>query len=38
VIGVVAAVLLFQAVVIALFGVETKQRTLEEISTVPASS
>lgn len=38
VIGVVAAVLLFQAVVIALFGVETKQRTLEEISAVPASS
>jgi MFS transporter, putative metabolite:H+ symporter len=37
VIGTVAAVLLFQAVVIAVFGIETKQRTLEEISALPAT-
>jgi putative MFS transporter len=37
VVGTVAAVLLFQAVVIAIFGVETKKRTLEDISAVPAT-
>ncbi len=37
VVGTVAAVLIFQALVIGIFGIETKKRALEDTATVPAT-